>query len=344
MNPVGLLTRGQFRLPIEDSWKLLQKQVGWATIQMGIATLWLVMGLPWPAVGAGLATGLGAAITRPVALHYLPLLVLGTVVGCSLLSVVGVPVWLAAAIIAGLLIGKGWIGRAEAAMAGGAMVGLVGWAIPWQPESLLGIFGVSCLMALAAAQALIPGSLKFVPAVQVPSPLQISRTLSPMYRQPCMRAWQLDGELSVMAPDIQTREGLSEVGSWIYRLALTTQTLDTDIGRIDVEDIEVRKKALLAEAAASDDSFIRDRHQGTASHLDRLLEHRSSLVRERARASSLQDYALAYLEEARAGIAVARVLPGDQTPAQLGIVLDKLRAHAAEGGARRSAARELEIG
>ena len=67
-------------------------------------------------------------------------------------------------------------------------------------------------------------------------------------------------------------------------------------------------------------------------------------TRERARAESLQTYALAYLEEARAGLAVARLLPGEHTPEALGSVLERLREHAADRSSRRNAAREVGVG
>jgi hypothetical protein len=128
----------------------------------------------------------------------------------------------------------------------------------------------------------------------------------------------------------------------VYRLALTLQTLDTDLSRTDPIEVGARLFAL-REDAPEEDGFIRERRHGTASHLERLLTHRGAMALERARTQSLQEYALAYLEEARAGLALARVLPGDHTPETLGVVLEKLRAHAAEGGARRQTSRELEM-
>jgi hypothetical protein len=344
----GIFSRGRFDLPEDQARKLLYQQMTWAGAYLGVGTL-LVGGAGVPVLHPlvpAAATGLAVVLTQTRPLARIPLrllLTMGAVYGASLV-LSDDNLLAAAALIGGLAIGKGTLGRIEAGLAGLAASLLALWM-----HSLIGGLPVDLqdpalllLMGLATSQVLLPAALRFRAAAVVPSPAQISRTLTQSYRAPCMRAWQLDQEVA-SAPDPHTREGLAEVGGWVYRLALTLQTLDADIHSIKAEEVAQRRDALLAEAATTEDSFIRDRHQGTARHLDRLLEHRVALQRERDRTASLQDYALAYLEEARAGIALARVLPGERTPEQLGVVLDKLRTHAAESGARRQAARELEV-
>ena len=91
------------------------------------------------------------------------------------------------------------------------------------------------------------------------------------------------------------------------------------------------------------DSFSRDRHLATAAHLRRLLDHRDKLQLELQRTESLVAYALAFLEEARAGLALAKQLPGEAIPNRLSDVLEHLRGQALAGDARRQTAREVEI-
>ena len=344
----GIFSRGRFDLPEEQARKLLFQQMTWTGAYLGVGTLLVgLAGVPpmQPLVPAA-ATGLAVVLTQSRPLARVPLrllLTVGAVYGASLVFS-DYNLLAASALIGGLAIGKGILGRIEAGLAGLAAALLAIWM-----DGMLGVLSAGMqspalllLMGLASSQVLLPAALRFRASAVVPTPSQISRTLTQSYRAPCMRAWQLDQDLAT-APDPITREGLAEVGGWVYRLALTLQTLDSDIHSIKAEEVAQRRDGLLAEAATTEDPFIRDRHQGTARHLDRLLDHRVALQRERDRTASLQDYALAYMEEARAGIALARVLPGERTPEQLGVVLDKLRTHAAEGGARRQAARELEV-
>ena len=82
--------------------------------------------------------------------------------------------------------------------------------------------------------------------------------------------------------------------------------------------------------------------QATAEHLKRLLEHRAAIAVERGRTDALVEYALAFLEEARAGLAVARELPGEAIPDRLPEVLGRLRTQARDGDARRRTVRELD--
>ncbi len=343
---ISVFDQGRFDLPRPMSRLLLGRQLRWAAGQVLAQAALHFAGLD-PILAVGLATGLGLCLGSGGPSHLLPVYLIGPAVGAMLLSAVGMPAPVAAAAAAGFLISGSFLVRMEGALAGGTAVALVGWTLDQVGASGVAGAGIGAvLLALAAAQSLLPAHVRFTPVVRVPTPLQISRNLEPGYRSPCMRAWQIDGDLARSltegGPDSHTREGLAEVGSWVYRLALTLQTLDHDILRINPDETAQRRELLLAEAATTADTFIRDRHQGTAEHLSRLLEHRDSLVRERARVASLQDYALAYLEEARAGLAVARVLPGERSPEQLGMVLDKLRSHAAAGDARRRAVHEME--
>lgn len=337
---------GRFELPPVEAARLARRQVVWVAVQ-ALATAALLYAALSPPLTLGLATGLGLAATRPARAHVLPLVVVAVTVLTLLLTEVGLPAPLAAGAAAGLAVALGepsvggHLARVEAVLAGFAGAGLGAWLAAQLPLTGLSaaLASGACTAALTA-QALLPPALSFRARSRVPSPGTIRATLGEAWRPPTLRAWQLDQEIQRATPDRDLREGLGEVAGWVYRLALTLQALDADVARIDPAELAARRAAL--DATPADDAFVAERRQGTARHLDRMLAHRDTLQTERARTAALQDYALAYLEEARAGLAVARVHPGEETPERLDVVLEKLRAHAAERGARRLAGREVE--
>lgn len=336
---------GRFDLPAPDARRLLVRQAAWTSATtLGYGAAAALGAPPDTPLGYGILWGLAVVATRPARVHALPLVLAFVIAGTLLLGAVGCPAPLAAAIVAGIAVGTGGaLTRLEAVLASVAGTALgIGIAEALLPAGLAwwSSLIVGCIVGLFAASALLPGALHFVAVSRIPSPTAISRTLGEAYRAPCMRAWQLDQELPTAAPDTITRDGLAEVAAWVYRLGLSLQTLDQDVARIDPAAITQRQAALRADEET--DSFVRERKLGTAQHLARMLEHRAVMVNERARTAALQEYALAYLEEARTGLAVARVLPGEATPERLGVVLERLRSHAADQGARRASARELE--
>lgn len=336
-----------FDLPPGDARRLMLRQATWTLAQAG------AMGaLSWtsasPDVVIAVATALGAAASRPAKSHLLPLVVVFVVAATLLLAGLGMNPALAAGAMAGLAVGHGSaLARVEAVLAGVAGAGLGLWVASALQLPTAGMFTAALwtgtVVGLCVSQALLPGALRWHQGDRIPSPGRIQAVLQAEFRASAMRAWQLDQELAAQAPDRDTRRGLSEVAAWVYRLGVTLQTLDGDLARIDPEAVRARRDELLAPAAApgGEDAFIHDRRVGTAQHLSRMLEHRDALALERARSASLQDYALAYLEEARAGLAVARVHAGERTPESLGVVLQKLRDHANESGARRRTALEI---
>jgi hypothetical protein len=338
----------RFELPPSDGRRLLQRQAAWASAQALTAGGLALFGLDTnPTLALAIATGVGVVATRPSRVYLLPLVMVFVVAATLLLAGLGFPAAVAAGAAAGVAVGGGdGVARVESLLAGVAGAGIGLFAA--DGLGLLGGLTVTsslwagAVVGLCTAQALLPGTLRWSLPTRIPSPGRIQVALAAPYRAAAMRAWQLDQSFDGQAPDRATRAGLAEVAAWVYRLALTLQTLDSDLARIDPISVGARLFAL-REIGPGEDAFIRERRQGTAGHLERLLEHRASLALERARTESLQDYALAYLEEARAGLSLARVLPGEHTPESLGIVLEKLRTHAAESGARRQTAREIEM-
>ncbi len=298
----------------------------------------------------GVAAAMGAIAARPPRVYLLPFAVLFVVSCTVLLASLGVSPVVASGLAAGVIVGlPGWRRTFESACAGA-----LGAALAWALASEIGAAGsalaAGAIVAVGTSMALLPPALRFHARprrVHMPSDDVIRISLTEPYRAPVLQAGRLEHQLSLEAPDSTTRDGLTEVAHWVWQLGLTLQALDKDIATIVPEEVLVRREALLAEGAGDEgapDPFVRERQRGTADHLDRLLEHRGVLVRERARSASLQGYALAYLEEARAGLAVARLLPGEHTPEALGSVLERLREHAADRSNRRDAARELARG
>lgn len=333
-----------FEITPGEGWRLVARQAAWVGVQTAAAGALAALG-GHHALALGIAVALGVAATRPARVYLLPLVVVFVVAFTLLLDAAGLPPVLGAGLAAGLAVGRGpGLARVEAALAGVAGAGLGTWAAA-ETVPALGAVGTAlwtgAVVGVCVSQALLPGALRAVQGDRIPSPGQIQAALQAAYRDPCMRAWQIDQEVQRLAPDRPTRRGLGEVAGWVHRLALTLQTLDADLARIDPAAVRARQDALLAEPDEGD-TFVRERRAGTVAHLARMLEHRAALATERARTASLQEYALAFLEEARTGLAVARVLPGERAPEHLSDVLARLRTHANEGGARRQTAREMD--
>ncbi|MEQ1567048.1 MAG: hypothetical protein ABMA64_15525, partial [Myxococcota bacterium] len=195
------------------------------------------------------------------------------------------------------------------------------------------------IVALIGSQGLLPVAIRFDTAPQLPTARDIQRALRIAYRPPVFRALDLYAACQTHAPDRESRRGLAEVATWVFRLQSTMQTLDGELAQIDPEQVQARIDQ--NRAAGALDDFTRERRAETAHHLERLLQHRDAISVERNRTDAQVDYALAFLEEARAGLAVARELPGEASPDRLREVLHRLRQHAQEGDARRKTAREL---
>lgn len=330
-----------------ESRALLRQQATWIGVgAISAGALGLALGASTPA-SWGIAAGLAAIAARPPRVYLLPFALL-FVVGCTiLLASLGISPVVASALAAGVIVGlPGWQRTFESACAGALGAG-VAWALASQVGAAGSALAAGAIVAVGSSLALLPPALRFRarPArVRMPGDDVIKVSLGEPYRPPVLQAGRLEHQLSVEAPDTPTREGLTEVAHWVWQLGLTLQALDKDIASIVPDEVEARREALQPREGEVVDAFVRDRQRGTLDHLDRLLEHRAVLVRERARSESLQAYALAYLEEARAGLAVARRLPGEHTPEALGSVLERLREHAADRSNRRDAARELTGG
>jgi len=240
-------------------------------------------------------------------------------------------------------------------MVNGALVGFIGAALmAWLasillPASPFPTFGIVAAIATAAFYSFGVSQTIWLDGVTwrrldaIPSKRRIRNTLAARYREPCFNAWHIDRVVRTLAPDRETREGLMEVAAWVYRLSWALQSLDKELGLADEVDLGERIAHLEQKVATDTDTFVRDRHKAAVEHLKQTKEHRHALSVERDRTSALLDYALAFLEEARAGLAVARIQPGHDIPERLHDVLGRLRSYAHERNAERTIAAELGI-
>jgi hypothetical protein len=353
---------------------IVKRQLGWAAVQ-GVGALLAATALAaFPDLGFGLALGLGAAVayprraTRglPVALGVIAITLLAGIPGdgSSTLSTwvtpglaagftargLGGAQILAAGAAAG--VGLGWVAGpkeparfAQMALAGAAAAGLGAWAagqiVPGTFHPALATVSRGVIAGFVASQVLTVGALRFKQVTRPPSPRRVKATLQARYTSPCLRAWELDRDLANRSPDDETRDGLGEVAAWVYRLQWTLQRLDQELESDGLTRLVERIAVLAEEADRTTDAFTRDRKLATLRHLERLHAHAGALAEERSRTEALSQYAGAYLEEARAGLALAHLTPGDHTPDGLNDVLSRLRTHEEEAAAHRRTAREV---
>jgi hypothetical protein len=347
-----LTRQGRFALTRRELPTLPQRALSWTLWQTAV---WLglgVFGLATHALAPALAIGVAACTTRP---RHLPLaLLVVPAVGLSTAAAValGLPAWSAAGLAGGLAAGWLELGRrrpwrlVNASLAGAALLprGLL------VQQQLAGVLPAGLAWPLTTLMASVITALTLVVVAvdwrslaRIPSPRRIRSTLAPRYQEPCLQAWEHDQVVRGMAPDEETRDGLGEVAAWVYRLSMGLQEQDSELGQLSQEDIGQRLAAARAAVDATDDAYTRDRRQATLRHLERMEQHRDALALERQRTESLVDYALATLEEARAGLAFSRRGAGGAAPEGIDQVLHRLRAHANAEAARRDTARELEV-
>lgn len=317
-----------------------------AALLTGVSSLWTYQ----PEIALTLAIAAGASLVHPRKLWAAPLVAAAVSLAGLLFYLVEWPAVIGAGAVAGALATwlvpqrTDWLDSVNGALAGlaGSSIGL--WAaISLLPEALpVTVTAVltASIVALVGSQGLLPAAIRFDHQPQLPTVRQIQKVLRVGYRPPVFRALDLYKNAHGQAPDTDTRRGMAEVATWVFRLQVTLQTLDTELAQIDPEQVRARIDQYRDLPPETDD-FTRERRQATAVHLERLLEHRAAISTERNRTDALVDYALAFLEEARAGLAVARELPGETVPDRLPEVLHRLRNQAREGDARRRTAREL---
>lgn len=326
-------------------WSLTAALIAGGTLALWEPPAWAALGLPvglglmlayLPRPGQGLRAALGvlAASAMAATLDLSAVWIVGAAAGFGAASLVALPSLPTRAL--------------HGALAGGAGSSLLVFAaldpilsLPWPTSVSVQVAIGTFLVSLGASQALWATHLKWSSADRVPSPAQIRATLSAEHQEACIRAWNLDQALAAKAPDAETRDGLGEVAAWVYRLSWVMQALGRELAALDPEKLDSRVETARASMERADDALTREPRAATVRHLEQLAAHRDALILERQRTSALIEYALAFLEQARAGLALARVRPGEGMPERLGDVLDRLRTQTVEGDARRATARQL---
>lgn len=326
-------------------------QAAWVVGAAALATVLALTGI-WardPEAALSLALGAGVALTAPRKLWAAPLVIAGTGLAGMLAAGFDWPAVVGAGAAAGLSAALlfpfkvDWLDVAHGTLGGlaGASIGL--WVathlVPGGLPVTLQASLTAGVVALLAAQSLLPLAVRFDQTPNLPSARDLAKLKLP-YRPPALRALDLYRNAEKNAPDRDARRGLAEVATWVHRLQVTLQTLDAELSQIDPVQVAERI-ASYRSLPPETDAFTKERRVATVEHLERLLSHRALIETERRRNEAMVDYALAFLEEARAGLAVAQQLPGEAIPDRLPEVLGRLRSHASEGDNRRKTAREL---
>ncbi len=350
-----LATRGGWSSEVQASSALAavpMMQAAWVAGAAVLATVLALTGV-WsrdPEAALALSLGAGVALLDPRRLWAAPLVIAATGLAGMGLAGMDWPAIVGAGAAAGLAAALlfpfrvDWLDVVHGALGGlaGASIGL--WAathlVPTSLPVTLQASLTTGVVALLAAQSLLPLAVRFDQTPAVPSARDLQRSLKLTYRPPVLRALDLYRSAEKNAPDRDVRRGLAEVATWVFRLQVTLQTLDGELSQIDPVQVQERI-ASHRSVAPETDAFTKERRVATVEHLERLLAHRALIDTERRRTEAMVDYALAFLEEARAGLAVAQQLPGEATPDRLPEVLGRLRSHASEGDNRRRTAREL---
>lgn len=333
--------------------QLPRRQLAWVAGSVAVATVLALTPLwAWqPSIALAVALGAGASLTDLRRFWLAPLVLAGVLAATIACLAIGWPAMIGAGAAAGGAAAWMMPQRTRTIdLIRGALGGAAGASIGWWAAAALVLATwpivlqavlTAAIVALVGAQGLLPVALRLDRTPPLPTHRSVQRALLVPYRPPALRALDLYASAQAGAPDPDTRRGMAEVASWVIRLQESLQSLDAELADIDPERVSARIAQSRDPQTADADPFVRDRRLATAGHLERLLEHRAAIAVERDRTAALVDYALAFLEEARAGVALAQPHAGDALPDRLPEVLDRLREHAREGELRRRSTREL---
>lgn len=312
-----------------------------------LTPLWVLS----PDLALTLAIAGGASVVNPQKLWAAPIVAAAVTLGGLLFTLVGLPAVIGSGALAGALATwllprrTNWLDLVHGGLGGlaGSSLGL--WAaislVPSSWPVWLASIATAAIVGLIGSQGLLPSALRFDDRPPLPSMREIQRDLKSTYRPQVFKALDLYRSSLKQSPDRDTQQGMAEIAVWVFRLQVAMQTHDQELAQIDPVRVQQRIEQY-RDLPDGTDEFTRKQRRATADHLERLLEHREAIAIERDRTEALVDYALAFLEEARAGLAVARELPGEAAPDRLPEVLERLRDQARQGDARRRTARELE--
>ena len=209
-----------------------------------------------------------------------------------------------------------------------ALVALASMMVPTL-ASLTALATATLLVVVASAAPLL-----WMHERRRPYRWQVVLGLRPDHRVGVLRALTLVRRGHRYTSDTTVLNGLDEVGAWVFDLHTTLQRIE-------------HERALLAESSApvapspTGDAFAATRHAAAQDHYARRAEHDIALATELERTQALGHYALAWLEDAVAGLAVARNTPELAAPIDMSGVLERMRRHQRHHDAVRRT--ELEL-
>jgi len=345
-----MVRHGRFQPAPAQTIDLTRRQITWVLWQTAAWLALAAIGFQHSAYAPAVALALAACSTRPRHLLYAVLVVPAALLLTACCLALGLPAFSAGGLVAGLAVGLLELGRSErwrllnSALAGAALAPLALFAA----QELASVLPLSLapplsalVFSLVSAQVLAVMAIRWREVARIPSRRRIVAALAAPYREPSLRALDHDRTIRRMAPDRATREGLGEVAAWVFRLSVSQQAQDRELRQLSDDDVADRIAKAQEAMERTTDSYARERRQATLRHLEGMQRHQQAMVLERERTESLVEYALATLEEARAGLAYAQRMPGQRAPEGLDEVLQRLRSHATEEAARRNTAREL---
>jgi hypothetical protein len=324
--------------------------MGWIAAQSAAAAGLHVAGW-WgahPDLSLGLVMAAGVIGAVPEKWWAAPLIAAGTILAGLALGSLDLPPVVGIGAVAGLACAlvhpteKDSLDIFHAAMAGATGAGIGLWLAerslgpPW--VGLAEAAGTAAMIAVPAALALYVVVLR--PGLRRRPGVHLLRGLAKPYHPPVLQALDFGRRATRTATDRQTRAGVDEVVEAVARLQRALQADDDAIRALNPEDIQARIRA--CEDVSDVDAFTAERRAATADHLRRTLDLRANLAVERARTAALVDHALAFLEEAAVGLALAKDGGREGLPDRLPLVLDRLRSDARGALHRRSANAEVE--
>lgn len=141
-------------------------------------------------------------------------------------------------------------------------------------------------------------------------------------------------EAARLAPDVPTRRGLREVTGWIGSLHRTRYRLDRELMRQSLAHAP-------ASGPCSEDATVRASRRAQQRHVEAREALRHAVQEERERTQAAADQALAWLDHARARLALITVSPNPGVSPDLDDMLDQIRIHEREHEAHRRTSHDM---
>lgn len=141
-------------------------------------------------------------------------------------------------------------------------------------------------------------------------------------------------EAARLAPDVPTRRGLREVTGWIATLHRTRHHLDRELLRQPLPRHDLPEPC-------TEDPTVHACRRAQQSHVEAREALRHTVLDERDRTQAAADHALAWLDHARARLALLTVSPRPGVSPDLDEMLDQIRIHERQHEAHRRTSRDM---